>query len=193
MQLPAVLATKLILLGWESLSGLVLFGKPQSFLFLSMVTKVIIMCKRQSRTRETLSCSNFLPKLVLQKDISIRYYNFKSIHLSSYFHLTHVLFIHLFNFIFFLAALGLHCCTQIFSICRKLGLLQLWCMGFSLCWLLLLPSTVSRAYSSVVVAHRLSCSVACGIVPDQGLNQCPCIVGQIINHWTTREVSNTHF
>ena len=27
--------------------------------------------------------------------------------------------------------------------------------------------------ASVVVAHRLSCSVACGIFPNQGLNPCP--------------------
>ena len=26
---------------------------------------------------------------------------------------------------------------------------------------------------SIVVAHRLSCSAACGIFPDQGLNPCP--------------------
>ena len=27
-----------------------------------------------------------------------------------------------------------------------------------------------------------------GIFPDQGLNTCPCIGRQILNHWTTREV-----
>ena len=26
---------------------------------------------------------------------------------------------------------------------------------------------------SIVAAHRFSCSVACGIFPNQGLNQCP--------------------
>ena len=40
--------------------------------------------------------------------------------------------------------------------------------GFSLQWLLLLWSM-----GSVVVAHGLSRSVACGIFPDQGSNQCP--------------------
>ena len=29
------------------------------------------------------------------------------------------------------------------------------------------------AWASVVVVHRLSCSAACGIFPDQGLNPCP--------------------
>ena len=28
-------------------------------------------------------------------------------------------------------------------------------------------------WASVVVAHRLSCPLACGIFPDQGLNMCP--------------------
>ena len=92
-----------------------------------------------------------------------------------------------------MSALGLRCCAQAFSSCSKWGLLSLWCMGFSLQWLLLLRSTVSRrtgfiscgtrasvvvargfqSTGSVVVAHGLSCSMACGIFPDQGLNPCP--------------------
>ena len=47
------------------------------------------------------------------------------------------------------------------------------CMGLSLSQPLLLWSTVSRRAGSVVVAHRPSCSAACGIFPDQGLNLCP--------------------
>ena len=50
---------------------------------------------------------------------------------------------------------------------------SLWCAGFSLQWLLLLWSAGSRHVGSVVVAHGLSCSVACGIFPDQGSNPCP--------------------
>ena len=45
--------------------------------------------------------------------------------------------------------------------------------GLSLSWPLLLRSTSSRRVGSVVVAHRPSCSVACGIFPDQGSNPCP--------------------
>ena len=41
---------------------------------------------------------------------------------------------------------------------------------------------------SAVVAHGLSCSEACGIFPDQGLNTCPHTGRQIPKHWTTREV-----
>ena len=47
------------------------------------------------------------------------------------------------------------------------------CAGLSLSRPLLLRSTGSRRASSVVVAHGLSCSVVCGIFPDQGSNPCP--------------------
>ena len=46
------------------------------------------------------------------------------------------------------------------------------CMGLSLSWPLLLQSTGSRCAGSVIVAHGPSCSVACGIFPDQGSNPC---------------------
>ena len=64
------------------------------------------------------------------------------------------------------------------------GYSLLWCVGFSLQWLLL-RSTGFRHVGSVVVArrlwsagsvvvvHRFSCSVACGVFPDQGSNPCP--------------------
>ena len=38
---------------------------------------------------------------------------------------------------------------------------------------LLLRSTSSRCAGSAVVAHGPSCSLACGIFPDQGSNPCP--------------------
>ena len=47
------------------------------------------------------------------------------------------------------------------------------CAGLSLSWPLLLRSTGSRRTGSVVVARGPSCSVACGIFPDQGSNPCP--------------------
>ena len=47
------------------------------------------------------------------------------------------------------------------------------CTGLSLSRPLLLRSTGSRCTGSVVVAHGPSCSVACGIFPDQGSNPCP--------------------
>ena len=48
-----------------------------------------------------------------------------------------------------------------------------WCAGLSLLRPLLLWSTGSRCAGSVVVAHGPSCSMACGIFPDQGSNPCP--------------------
>ena len=47
------------------------------------------------------------------------------------------------------------------------------CTGLSLLRPLLLRSTGSRRAGSVIVAHRPSCSAACGILPDQGSNPCP--------------------
>ena len=47
------------------------------------------------------------------------------------------------------------------------------CVGLSPLRPLLLRSTGSRRAGSVVVAHRPSCSAACGIFPDQGSNPCP--------------------
>ena len=47
------------------------------------------------------------------------------------------------------------------------------CAGLSLSRPLLLQSTGSRHAGSVVVAHGPSCSAACGIFPEQGLNPCP--------------------
>ena len=46
------------------------------------------------------------------------------------------------------------------------------CAGLSLSRPLLLRSTGSRCAGSVVVTHGLSCSAACGILPDQGSNPC---------------------
>ena len=42
------------------------------------------------------------------------------------------------------------------------------CGGFSCC-----GAQALGVRASVVVAHGLSCSTACGIFPDQGLNLCP--------------------
>ena len=47
------------------------------------------------------------------------------------------------------------------------------CAGLSLSRPLLLRSTGFRRAGSVVVAHGPSCSVACGILPDQGSNPRP--------------------
>ena len=53
------------------------------------------------------------------------------------------------------------------------GLSSSRCVGLSLSRPLLLWSTGSRRAGSVIVAHGPSCSVACGIFPDQCSNPCP--------------------
>ena len=83
-------------------------------------------------------------------------------------------------FVLFLAVL-----EDFLQLLRAEATLQLWCEGFSLRWLLLLQSTVSRvcrlqqlqpqSASAVVVVHGLS-SMACGLFPDQGSNLC-------LPHW----------
>ena len=63
------------------------------------------------------------------------------------------------------------------------GYSPLWRTCFSSQWLLLL-----QCIGSAVVAQGLSCSTACGILPDQGLNPCLLHWRQILSHWPTREV-----
>ena len=87
------------------------------------------------------------------------------------------------------------------------GLLQLRSPGFLMQWLLLVQSAGSGAAGasscgsqaliagSVVVAHGLSCSVARGIFPEQGLNQCPshCKAdSQPVDHQGRPEVPTSH-
>ena len=40
---------------------------------------------------------------------------------------------------------------------------------------------------SIAVVHRLSCSTACGIFPDHGLNCVSCTGRQILYHWANKE------
>ena len=80
----------------------------------------------------------------------------------------------------FLVVLGLCCCVRVFSSHGKWAHSSLQCRGFLTWWLLLLSATGSRHVSfsscqhagSVVLAHGLSCSAACEIFLDQGLNSC---------------------
>ena len=83
------------------------------------------------------------------------------------------LFLKKFIYYLFLAVLGLRFCARAFSSCGKGGHSSSRCAGLSLSRPLLLWSTGSRRAGSVVVAHRSSCSTACGILPDQGSNPCP--------------------
>ena len=85
-------------------------------------------------------------------------------------------------FFFFLAALGLHCCSS----CGERGstprcdaLASHW-GGFPCCGARALSVRASvvvprglQSAGSVAVAHGPSCSAAFGIFPDQGSNPCP--------------------
>ena len=73
--------------------------------------------------------------------------------------------IYLFYFYLFLAALGLCCCRQASSSCGERGLL------FIVVASLVVEHGLQSA-GSVVVAHGLSCSAACGTFLDQGSNLC---------------------
>ena len=73
-----------------------------------------------------------------------------------------------------MAVLGLHFCARAFSlVAASGGHSSSRCTGLSLSRPLLLRSTGSSRAGSVIVAHGPSCSAACGILPDQGLNPCP--------------------
>ena len=71
-----------------------------------------------------------------------------------------------FLMLFILVALALHCCTQAFSSFGKQGLLFVAVCGLLIA--VVFPDVKRRLW-----AHRLSCSAACGIFPDQGSNLCP--------------------
>ena len=87
---------------------------------------------------------------------------------SLFFFFNFYLFIYL-----FMAVLGLHFCERAFSSCGKRGPLFIAVRGPLTIAAPLVGSTGSRRAGSVVVAHGPSCSVACGIFPDQGSNPCP--------------------
>ena len=89
----------------------------------------------------------------------------------------------------FLAVLGLCCCARLSLITATGGyalvaMLRLLCVVVSL----VAERGPERAPTSVAVLHGVSCTVACEIFPDQGLNSCACFGRWILNHWTTREV-----
>ena len=87
-----------------------------------------------------------------------------------------------FPFIYLLVVLGLCCCTGFSLVAASRGHSSLWCAGFLLWWLSrcwawtlgMVASVVAvpRLWStgSIVAAHGLSCSTACGILLDQGLS-----------------------
>ena len=82
-----------------------------------------------------------------------------------------------------MAVLGLPCSTQAFSSAVSKGYSPAIGSGFSLRWLLLLQSMVSR---SCGLSGCSSQATVCGIFPGQGLNSCPLHFRWILHHWTLR-------
>ena len=105
--------------------------------------------------------------------------------------------------IVYLAVLGLHCFVA-FSLvaarggyslvarvshCGGCSYCRAWGLGwggFSSC------SSQALEFRFVFVARGLSCSVACGIFPDQG-SHVPCTGRWILYHWATREAHPMQF
>ena len=69
--------------------------------------------------------------------------------------------------------LGLRFCARAFSSCSERGPLFIAVRGPLSIAASLIAEHGSRCAGSVVVAHGPSCSMACGILPDQGSNPCP--------------------
>ena len=94
--------------------------------------------------------------IILEKELLSLYYYF----LNFYYYL-------------FLVALGLCCCAWAFSSCSEQGLLFVAVHRLLIAVASRCRARALGARASGVVAHRLSCSVARGIFPDQGSNPCP--------------------
>ena len=72
-----------------------------------------------------------------------------------------------------MAVLGLRCRAWAFSSCGERGLLFVAVRRLLIVVASLAAEHGLKSAGSVVVAHGLSCSAACGIFPDQGSNPCP--------------------
>ena len=119
----------------------------------------------------TMSILNF-------SKMQIQEYNFLCYKAFQIFHYSFIIIIfNLYTYTYlclFLSVVDLCCCTWAFSSCGKQVLLSSCsirishCVGFFCCraWAL-------GTWASVVVAHRLSCSVAHEIIPDQESSPCP--------------------
>ena len=82
-------------------------------------------------------------------------------------------FFNKFIYLFIFAVLGLRFLRGLSLVAASGGHSSSWCAGLSLSRPLLLRSAGSRCAGSVIVAHGPSCSVACGIFPEQDSNPCP--------------------
>ena len=100
-------------------------------------------------------------------------------------------------FCLFLAALGLHSCTQAFSSCLERVGSTLCCgvwashCSVSSRWgaqVLGMWASAVAVLGPSVCSTEAYCPLPCGIFPNQGSNVCLCIGRWILNHWITSEV-----
>ena len=87
------------------------------------------------------------------------------------------------NFIYFCLCWDFIAVRAFLQLWRAGATLQVWGASFLQWWSPFLHRLQSTG--SVVVAHRLSCSMACGIFLDQGLNLC-------LLHWQTDSLPPSH-
>ena len=85
----------------------------------------------------------------------------------------------------FLAVLGLCCYVWASSSCGECGPVLLAVLGLPSCVASVVADHRLWSRGSVVAAHRLSCSLACGIHLDQGLNTC-------LLHWQMDSLPLSH-
>ena len=104
-----------------------------------------------------------------------------SLFLPKSYHFSFFLINSYFIYLFILAVVGLCFVRGLSLVAASGGHSSSWCgdhsssrcAGLSISRPLPLRGTGSRHAGSAVVAHGPSCSVACGIFPDQGSNPCP--------------------
>ena len=92
-------------------------------------------------------------------------------------------------FLFFLKVylFWLHCCEPAFSSCNEWGLLFVVVLRLLTTVTPLISAHRLWSAGSVIVAHELSCSEACGIFPEQERNPVPGLAGRLL---TTRPSRN---
>ena len=131
-----------------------LFQFPKNALILTDKQLYMIYMYYETKSAEDSYRQNFLSFYLL--------YSFKSNGFKGFF----LRFIYL--FLLHRVFLAMRTCSLVSA---SKGYFVVQCMCFSLQWLLLW-NMCSKQMDFSICGHRLSCSMACGILPDQGSNPC---------------------
>ena len=130
----------------------------------------------------------YVIKIIQSFALSDQLLSFSNMHLRVTHFFLHY-FIFLINLFIYLFIFGCFAACRLSLVAASRGYSLLQCMGFSLrwrsmgsrrvvfssygTWVSVVVACRLQSTGSVVVAHRLSCSVTCGIFLDQGSNPCP--------------------